>query len=163
MPTSKPKPTGKPSAAQTHTFRVALQDAPDIVREFEIVSSRTLVDLAKAIVRAFDFEFDHAFGFYSNLSGPHLRRSGTSYELFADMGEETDARSVKRTRVAEAFPETGQKMLFLFDYGDDWRFVLQVIRIGNKEAGMRYPRVLKKVGMSPQQYGGWDDEDDDVE
>src|SRR4051794_7336608 len=84
MPTknSKPTPTGKPTAAQTHTFRVALQDEPAIVREFEIVSSRTLVDLANAIVSAFDFEFDHAFGFYSNLTEPHARRSGTSYELF---------------------------------------------------------------------------------
>src|SRR4051812_428614 len=102
MPTmnSKPNPTSKPSAGQTHIFRVALQDESAIVREFEIVSSGTLVDLAKAIVSAFDFDFDHAFGFYSNLTGPYVRRSGTSYELFADMGEETGARSVKRTRVA---------------------------------------------------------------
>ena len=37
------------------------------------------------------------------------------------MGE-SDARSVKRTRISEAFPKVGTKMIFLFDYGDDWRF-----------------------------------------
>jgi len=165
MPTknAKAKPTAKSSAGQTHVFRVALQPEPAILREIEVISSRTLVDLAKAIVGAFDFEFDHAFGFYSNLTGPYVRRSGTSYELFADMGEETKSRSVKRTRVAEAFLGIGQRMLFLFDYGDDWRFVVEVIGIGNKERDVRYPRVLKKVGASPPQYGGWDDEDDEVE
>ena len=133
----------------THVFRVVLQDEPAILREIEIVSSRTLVALAKAVVAAFEFDFDHAFGFYSNLKGPG---SGTSYELFADMGEETRSRSVKRTRVAEAFPKVGQKMLFLFDYGDDWRFVVEVLEIGNKEPRVRYPRVLKSVGQSPPQY-----------
>ena len=156
---AKLKPTGRSSADQTHLFRVALQHEPAILRDIEVLSSRTLVDLAKAIVSAFDFDFDHAFGFYSNLSGPHVRRSGTSYELFADMGEETRSRSVKRTRVAEAFADIGQEMLFLFDYGDDWRFVVEVLGIGSKEPGVRYPRVLKKVGTSPQQYDTWDDED----
>jgi hypothetical protein len=31
------------------------------------------------------------------------------------MGEETNSLSVKRTRVAEAFPKVDQRMLFLFD------------------------------------------------
>jgi hypothetical protein len=34
---------------------------------------------------------------------------------------------------------------------------------GNKQPGVRYPRVLKKVGVSPQQYGVWDDDEDDEE
>ena len=161
MPTRTSKQ--KPTAVQTHVFRVALQHEPAILREIEVISSRTLVDLAKAIIGAFNFEFDHAFGFYSNLTGPYEGRSGTSYELFADMGEGTDSLSVKRTRVAAAFPEVGHRMLFLFDYGDDWRFVVEVLGIGNKEPGVRYPRVLKKVGTSPQQYGASHDEDDEVE
>ena len=52
----------------THVLRVALQDNPTILREIEIGSDKKLVDLAKAIVSAFDFEFDHAFGFYSKLT-----------------------------------------------------------------------------------------------
>ena len=79
------------------------------------------------------------------------------------MGEETRSRSVKRTRVAEAFPDVGQKMLFLFDYGDDWRFVIEVIQIRNKEPGVRYPRVLKKQGASPEQYPEWDDDAEEYE
>ena len=61
-----------------------------------------------------------------------MRCGSAAHELFADMddpdiAEWTDAKSVKRTPIAEAFPAVGHKMLFLFDYGDDWRFVVEVI------------------------------------
>ena len=149
--------------AGTHIIRVALQGEPTIYREIEVESRKTLSDLAEAIVHAFGFEFDHAFGFYSKLKGQDVMRSQPKYELFADMGERTEAKSVEKTRVADAFPDVGHKMLFMFDYGDDWRFGVEVLGIGNKEPDVRYPRVLKKVGASPQQYGGWDDQDDEVE
>src|SRR4051795_13162835 len=142
----------------THILRVALQDAPTILRELEIASDKKLVDLAQAIVSAFDFQFDHAFGFYSALTGRDVMRAQPKYEVFADMGERENSGSVKRTRVAEAFPELGHTMLFLFDYGDDWRFVVEVIGLREKEPKVRYPRVLKNVGASPEQYPDWDDE-----
>ena len=146
------------ASTSTHLFRVSLQDAPTILREIEIASDKKLVDLAQAIVRAFDFEFDHAFGFYSTLRGREVMRAQPKYEVFADMGERTDSGSVKRTRVAEAFPAVGHTMLFLFDYGDDWRFIVEVVGRGEREPKVRYPRVLRKVGRSPEQYPDWDDE-----
>jgi hypothetical protein len=147
--------------AGTHIFRVTLQDEPTVYREIEVESSKSLSNLAEAIVHAFDFEFDHTFGFYSKLTGPYVMRSEPKYELFADMGEETTARSVRKTPVTDAFPSVGHAMLFMFDYGDDWRFVVEVVGLGQKVTKTRYPKVLKKVGKAPEQYGGWDDEDAD--
>jgi hypothetical protein len=148
--------------AGTHIVRVTLQDEPTIYREIEVEGRKTLSDLAEAIVHAFGFDFDHAFGFYSKLTGQHVMRSQPKFELFADMGEKTDAKSVKKTRVADAFPSVNHTMLFMFDYGDDWRFVVEVIGLGQKAAKTRYPKVLKKVGKAPEQYGDWDDEDEDL-
>ncbi len=145
--------------AGTHIIRAALQDEPSIYREIEVESRKTLSDLAEAIVHAFGFEFDHAFGFYSKLTGRDVMRSQPKYELFADMGEQTTAKSVRRTPMADAFPDVGHTMLFMFDYGDDWRFVVEVIGLGQKVAKTRYPKVLKKVGKAPEQYASWDDDD----
>jgi Plasmid pRiA4b ORF-3-like protein len=145
----------------THIVRVVLQDEPSIYREIEMESSKTLSDLAKAIVQAFGFDFDHAYGFYSKLTGRDVLRSQPKYELFADMGEGTNARSVRKTRVDEAFPDVGCTMLFLFDYGDDWRFVVEVIGLGETVAKARYPKVLKKVGDAPEQYGIGDEDEDE--
>ena len=146
------------AVGSTHVFRVALQNAPAVYREIEVGSEKSLADLAKAIVKAFDFDFDHAFGFYSALKGRNVMRTQPKYELFADMGEADEAQSVKKTRVSAAFPGVGHKLLFLFDYGDDWRFTVEVIGRGQKEPNARYPKVLKKVGPSPEQYAGVDDE-----
>src|SRR5215203_1902926 len=95
----------------THIVRAALQDEPTIYREIEIQSCKTLSDLAEAIIHAFDFEFDHAFGFYSKLSGREVMRSQPKYELFADMGEQTNGNGVRKPHLADAFPDVGHTML----------------------------------------------------
>jgi hypothetical protein len=135
-----------------HAFRVSLQDDSSIYREIEIVSTTSLYRLAAAILAAFGFDLDHAFGFYTNLTGRDVLQSEPRYELFHDMGARTDALSVRKTMVDEAFEEPGHKMLFLFDYGDDWRFVVELLRIGPARKGARYPRLVSHRGAAPQQY-----------
>ncbi len=143
--------------ADTQVFRVSLN--PKLYRDIEIASSKKLYDLASAIVAAFGFDFDHAFGFYSLLKG-NVLQSPVKYELFADMddiGEESDAGSVRRTGIPEAFPGIGHKMTFLFDYGDGWEFRVELIGKGVKERGVKYPLVRKKVGQAPDQYPAEDE------
>src|SRR5688572_26163970 len=125
------------SAATTHIFRIILEDDPTVSREIEIESQKTLSDLAKGIVQAFDFDFDHAFGFYPCEVRGGRRGTQPKYELFADMGEDTDALSVRKTRITDAFPQVGHTMMFLFDYGDNWRFTVEVIGRGEKVAKTR--------------------------
>ena len=151
------------SQATTHIFRVVLEDEPTVLREIEVESHKSLSDFARAIVDAFDFDFDHAFGFYpqENRSRRGGKRSLPRYELFADMAEDTDALSVRKTSVAEAFPQVGDMMEFLFDYGDNWQFSVEVIGFGEKVPKARYPKVLKKVGTPPEQYAEWDEEAED--
>ena len=135
--------------SRTHIFRVRLR--PKIYRDIEIDSSDSLYDLAAVIVQAFDFDLDHAFGFFSKLDH-YIFDSPVRYELFADLDGDSEARSVKRTKVAQAFPELGSKMQFLFDYGDEWRFQVEVIGLGQKVPKTPYPKILKTVGKAPPQY-----------
>jgi len=144
--------------AETETFIFRASLKPRIHRDFEISSASSLYTLAQTIVRFFDFDFDHAFGFYSGLKGD-IYRSPTRYELFVDIGEaEGDARSVKRTRVAEAFPSVGAKMRFLFDYGDEWVFLVELVGRKPKEPKVRLPRLLLASGEAPAQYEYPEDE-----
>jgi hypothetical protein len=139
---------------QTDTVivRAALDDEASVYRDIEIEASKSLYKLAEAIVAAFGFDFDHAFGFYGG--DPFAkRRALPRYELFADMGEaDRDALGVKKTKVAEAFPAVGRSLLFLFDYGDEWRFHVKLKAKGTKVAKVRYPRVVASEGEAPEQY-----------
>jgi len=141
---------------ETFVFRASLR--PKIYRAFEISAASSLYTLAQAIVRFFDFDFDHAFGFYSGLKG-NIYQSPVRYELFVDRGEgEGGARSVKRTRVVEAFPSVGAKMRFLFDYGDEWVFLVEFVGRKPKEPKVRLPRLLLEAGKAPAQYADPEDE-----
>jgi hypothetical protein len=55
-------------------FRVAMTNAAKIHRDIEIASDASLYNFAEAIVKAFGFDFDHAFGFYSGKTQATLMR-----------------------------------------------------------------------------------------
>jgi len=142
--------------SETLVFRASLR--PKIYRDIEVAGTASLYALAQAIVRSFDFDFDHAFGFYSKLKG-NIYDSPVRYELFVDIGEgEGDARSVKRTRVIKAFPSVGTKMRFLFDYGDEWVFLVELVKRQPTEPKVKLPRLLISAGKAPAQYPDPEDE-----
>jgi hypothetical protein len=92
----------------TLILRASLDGQAATYRDIEIEASKSLYKLADAIVSAFDFDFDHAFGFYSGLTHPTMMSARPRYELFADMGDvDHGILGVKKTPVAQAFPSIG--------------------------------------------------------
>lgn len=145
----------------TLILRVALAGKTSVYRDIEIEASKSLYRLAEAIVKAFGFDFDHAFGFYTGLTPAKMLREHPRYELFADMGEaDPGVLSVKKTKIPQAFPAVGHTMLFLFDYGDEWHFRVSLRGTGTKAAKVRYPRVVAAQGKAPPQYPDPDDDED---
>jgi hypothetical protein len=146
--------------AETATciFRASLE--PKLYRDIELPGDRTLYDLAEAILRAYGFNFDHAFGFFPKLTG-NIFEAKPRYELFADMGESDGSLSVKRTTVVQAFPKAGRKMTFLFDYGDEWLFRVELVGMGQKVPRARYPKILASVGQAPEQYPDMEDDEEE--
>ena len=120
-------------------------------RVLAIPEGLTLYNLAEAIVDSFDFNFDHCFGFYDNIK--RWTESYEGYELFADIGEESEFKGVERTKVKEVFDKIEKKMLFLFDYGDNWHFIVELTGFESPKEGGKYPFVLESVEDAPPQYG----------
>lgn len=140
-------------------LRVCFAGKSSISRKIEIRASASLYALADTIVvDAFNWDLDHAFGFYDNLRNPY--DSAERYELFVDMGEcddqEPKPKSVKKTKVRDAFDVPGKKMLFLFDYGDENLFTVELLSFAPKEQKTSYPLVTNIKGKSPPQYPAWD-------
>ena len=64
-----------------------------------------------------------------------------------------------RTTTIESLGLTpGQEFMYLFDYGDEWRFKVRVHAI-NEDADpeAEYPRLVESVGEAPEQYPDWDE------
>jgi hypothetical protein len=74
---------------QVAVFKISINAIPENEkrrphRTIAVDANADLYALAQAINYAFDFDFDHAFGFYDNLKDPY--NAHTKYELFADSG-----------------------------------------------------------------------------
>lgn len=132
----------------------------DCLRKIQIGGDKTLYHFAEAIIKAFDFDFDHCFGFYDNFRYPGSEKS---YELFVDIGEEPvtpSAKGVKKTKVSQAFQNPGEKMVFLFDYGDEWHFSVELKEIKDAGKGSSKPVILESIGKAPEQYPPCEEEFD---
>ncbi|MBI3007958.1 MAG: hypothetical protein HYY56_00300, partial [Candidatus Omnitrophica bacterium] len=94
-----------------------------ITRKIQIERTKSLYNFAKVITQAFGFQFDHCFGFYDTLKDKMNCKK--AFELFVDIGEEPTngvAKGVKKVKISQAFKHIGEKLIFLFDYGDGWQF-----------------------------------------
>ena len=142
---------------EIYLFRMTLSDWYARVRGMPyrilaIPGECTLYELAGSVINAFDFDFDHAFGFYDNIKS--WTDSVERYESSTGIIEELqDSRNAGRTKVNEVFGEPGKKLLFLYDYGDEWHFIVQLKETRAPEKDTKYPQIVESVGKAPPQYG----------
>lgn len=133
-----------------HTFSISYNQAKAYVRVSETAS---LQELAEVLLESIGFEMDHAFGFHSNLKGPYAKNETKQFTLFSDHGDRNldSDTGVENTAVNAVFSEK-EVMLFHFDYGDDWRFIVTCEAIETTKSRKRKPEILEAPGEFPEQY-----------
>lgn len=117
--------------------------------ELAVGGDCSLHALAQLIIKAVGFDFDHAFEFCDNLKDPY--RSTERYTLFADIGEEADDPGVKKTPLSAVF-RPRRKMVFHFDYGDDWFFLVTCTAVKESVAKRPFKKIVATHGTAPKQY-----------
>ena len=124
-----------------------------LYRNISILSTNSLSTFAKTIVKSVGFYFDHSYGFYNNFLD--IYNSKKIFELFTDIPDvdhTPGALGVEHVRIEKAFKKVGDTMLFLFDYGDNWQFIVTVMEISKPKRDAKYPKVTYGVGENPKQY-----------
>jgi Plasmid pRiA4b ORF-3-like protein len=141
-------------AGETYVFKAALVGFRGVSRKVALRGDETLADLHQLIQFAFDWDDDHLYSFW--LSGEFWdRRPGVEFAR-PDLGLESGQRSA-RTRLDRLALQAGQKIAYVFDYGDEWRVRLTLSEI--RPAGTdRCSAIIESRGDAPPQYG-CDDED----
>ena len=137
----------KKAAATVHRVKVSLYGAkPPVWRRLEIPSAMTL-DLVHEVVQA-------GFGWY----GYHLHAFETVCGEFGspddddDWSERKDEASAALAQVAAA---ERAKVVYTYDFGDDWRHDIVVEKIVAAEPGISYPRCTGgRRAAPPEDCGG---------
>lgn len=125
------------------TYHFKVQISPSCWRTFQLSSAHTLLDLHEIIQDAFDFDDDHLYAFY--MDGKRFSKSCYNSPMDSHGPYVNDAE-IGRLELYE-----GQHFLYLFDFGDEWTFDVQVMEI-IKEKKISEPQIVEVFGEAPEQY-----------
>jgi len=129
----------------THVFKVALGR---LWFRIAVPASLTLEWLASTILEAVKFDSDHLYHFeYENPFGAIERINHD----FIDEGP-----WASDVRVGDVPLRVGQKMTYLYDFGDNWEFEVTLEQV-DRDHAVEKPRVLEMHGSPPEQYTNWDE------
>jgi Plasmid pRiA4b ORF-3-like protein len=124
-------------------------------RRIAIPAKRQLSWLANTIIDAFDFDSDHLYEFsYKDRFGRTLKISHPYLETppFAD-----------QVKIGDLALEPGAKMTYLYDFGDNWKFDVQLEAINPPDSKFKKAKIIEIHGDAPQQYGsegdGWNEDE----
>jgi hypothetical protein len=124
----------------------------EISRVIEIRGDQTLEQLHHAIFKAYDRWDEHLYEFQFGKrpfdpAGPKYGVPGPQHE------DGAGTREASTTRLDDLDLKPHRVFGYWFDFGDDWYHQVQVERIEQAIPTVTYPRVIKRVGKSPPQYG----------
>jgi hypothetical protein len=143
-------PTSAPEV-QMYRFKVSYRRADDVWFIIETSSKHTLDDLHSAIIDAADFDDDHLHAFFL---------SGRAWDKETEYGH-GDARYSSGIPIGKLRLRMKQRFLYLFDFGDQHEFDVQLIETSPEPPREPRPRVVEQHGKMPPQYPDWDDESEE--
>jgi hypothetical protein len=135
-----------------------------IRRVIEIQSEQTLADLQAAIQQSIGWDNDHLYTFYMSNDRDD-RRFAINAPGYDGWGYADDdyLPPANEISIGELGLRTGDSFLYLFDYGDQHLFTIQLgptITVPPKKSRSRtYPRLVDSQGEAPAQYSEWDDDE----
>ena len=176
MARSKTKPTAKTNksaatkTSRLYTVEVFLIGGPTgkppkksqrISRTIQIRGDDTLGELHLAIFDAYDRYDEHLYEF--QFGEWRISRGAPRY-VHSDAIDDYDddiAGLADETTIESLGLSVGSVFRYWFDFGDDWWHQITVKAIDESVPDGEYPMVVDRVGKSPPQYPGDEDEDED--
>lgn len=144
-----------PAAPQILTVRVDLQHAtPPIWRRLELRSDLSLENVHDVLQTAFDWAGYHLWRFSAG-GGPFDPRSQLFLcEFDVDEGED-EGVPASEVRLGELLQERGDRLEYIYDYGDDWELGIVVESVREAEEGAAPARATGgRRAAPPEDCGG---------
>jgi hypothetical protein len=148
-------PIVRPFVEGTYTLRISINKK--CYREIAIDAYATLTDLHLAIQHLFKFDDDHLYAFF--MDGGIRSRAENHFIYFDDRADmEMSRQSAAEIQLGGLQLCENQEFMYLFDFGDCWEFLIDVLAIvPEKQLKKAAYKTLKVVGKAPKQYPDWED------
>jgi hypothetical protein len=118
-------------------------------RKIALYSGTILSLVAQVIIDSFGFDIGKPFGFYSTIHGDYSE---------SDWQVDSFSPAITCISLEGIVESVGSEFLFVYDFEDEWRFILKYIGLMKPSAEIVCPVVLTREGNAPDQYGPetWD-------
>lgn len=125
----------------------------EVTRKIEMRDTQTLDDLHYAIIfGSFGWEEGHMYSFYFD-NVPYSKARSMECCCYTEPDPSTGERpNPTSTKLSELNLKQGQKFLFVFDFGDDHQFGIEVVGFGRSRSKGKYPLIIAQKGRAPKQY-----------
>lgn len=133
-----------------YTFKASLGR---VWRRIAIGGDRNFESLASTILNAFSFDHDHLYEF------TFRSRHGVP-ENIAHPYVQDEPLSTTEVRIGEPGLAPGAKLSFLYDFGDNWQFSLDLESIDPDGDNRQGPAIIDARGDAPEQYPSWEDDEE---
>jgi hypothetical protein len=138
-------PTPEPRQG-TYVFRVSLGK---VWRLIAMPADATLDTLVSWILDSVDFDSDHLYEF---IYRDRLGATVSAFHPYMDEGPFADEVPIGTLPL-----EPGRTMQLVYDFGDNWKFIVKLERIEPPGAKIKAPKILESHGKAPEQYESWDE------
>lgn len=138
----------KSAAATVHTVKASLHGAkPPVWRRIELPSDLTLDMVHEVMQIAFAWHGHHLHQF-ETACGAFGRPDDDGDWGFEEVGDES------AVALAQVAAEEKAKIVYVYDFGDDWRHDIVVEEITPSLPGVAYPRCTGGRGWAPEEDSG---------
>jgi hypothetical protein len=149
---ARPSVKARMGSIKSWTFRVNHRAVPDTWCDIELAEDQTLEDLHLQIQDAFGWADDHLYSFFtSGKIGDNASEVGSPWS--------DTLLHTHLVQIGEMGLAPGRLLLYLFDYGDDHRFDVEVIDLNPLAPKGKYPKILSYPQDAPSQYPDYDDDE----
>ena len=144
-----------------YRFRVTFEDYDDIIREIEIISSKTFLDLHQAIHEALGYNPDCSSSFY--VSNDQWKKGEEIAYLPSELKKGKGVNLMEDARLNKFIDDPHQKFYYIYNFSRPYEFHIQLIKILKEEEGKEYPFVFKSTGKAPKPFNNTDLLDDSLD
>jgi hypothetical protein len=123
-----------------------MEEDDTVFRDIEVLPTNSMFEFHQAILNAFGFDQKHEASFFKSNDN---WQKGKEISLNKKEG----ALQLEKVALVQLIDDPHQKFLYIYDYKKEWNFCCEILSIGSEKSENKYPRLARKEGEAPKQYG----------
>jgi len=134
-----------------YRFRVTFEDYDDVIREIDVPSTNTFLDLHQAIQQSTGYNPEVSSSFY--ISNDQWMKGEEIAFLPNTRKQERGITLMEHAKLNKFIDDPHQKFYYTYNFERPFDFHVQLIKILKEESGKTYPLLVKSVGTAPKPFG----------